>query len=171
MAWTMKVSTPDLAAFINRLEKFDGSVSKELKQKMRKASGLVAQNARERQQVPLSNWGRYGWVEQDRANGRNLGYNQAAARRGLRVSTNRYRASGVTTAFGMSVVQRDPAGAIFELAGSANRSGHRFNSALNRVLGKGPYPRSLFPAYYAVMPTVQQQIEAAIRDAERKVGQ
>jgi hypothetical protein len=170
MAWTINVATPDLAKFINRLEKFDGDVSKELKQKMRKASGLVAQNARERQEVPLSHWGRFRWIEQDRPSGRNLRYDIAAARKGIRVNTNRYRASGVTTAFGMSVVQKDAAGAIFELAGSQNRSGHRFNSTLNRVLGSGPYPRSLFPAYYAVMPTVQEQIEKAIRDAERKVG-
>jgi hypothetical protein len=28
----------------------------------------------------------------------------------------------------------------------------------------------LFAAYYAVMPTVQQEIESAIRDAQAKVG-
>jgi hypothetical protein len=170
MAWTINVATPDLAAFINRLEKFDGDVSKELKQRMRKASGLVAKDARSRQEVPLSQWGAYRWIEQDRQSGRNLRYDLAAARRGIRVNTNRYRASGVTTAFGMSVVQRDAAGAIFELAGSKNKSGHRFNNTLNRVLGSGPYPRSLFPAYYAVMPAVQDEIQSAIRDAERKVG-
>jgi hypothetical protein len=170
MAWTINVATPDLAAFINRLEKFDGDVSKELKQRLRKASGLVAKNARSRQEVPLSNWGRYRWIEQDRAEGRNLRYQIALARKKIKVETYRGRSSGVTTAFGMKVVQRDAAGAIFELAGSQNRSGHRFNSSLNRVLGNGPFPRSLFPAYYAVMPQTQADIEKAIRNAERRVG-
>ena len=45
MPWTMNVATPDLASFINRLEKFDKDVSKELKQEMRKASGRIANNA------------------------------------------------------------------------------------------------------------------------------
>jgi hypothetical protein len=170
MAWTMNVATPGIGAFINRLEKFDGDVSKELKQKMRKAAGLIAKSARARQKVPLSHWARYSWIEQDRSNGRNLQYNIAAARQGIRVNANRYRASGVTVAFGMTVVQRNPAGAIFELAGSENRSGHRFNRTLNRMLNDGPYPRSLFPAYYDEMPTTVKQIQTAIREAERKVG-
>jgi hypothetical protein len=169
MAWVMNVATPDLAAFINRLEKFDGDVSKQLKQRMRKASGLVANNARGRQELPLSNW-RYRWIEQDRQAGRDLRYNVAAARRGIRVKTQRHRKSGVTTAFGMDVVQGDAAGAIYELAGSRNKSGHRFNRNINNAAKPGPYPRSLFAAYYAVMPTVQQEIESAIRDAQAKVG-
>jgi hypothetical protein len=169
MAWVMNVSTPDLAAFINRLEKFDGDVSKELKRKMRGAANLVAMSARKRQELPLSHW-RYRWVEQDRANGRDLRYNLAAARKGISVKTGRHRKSGVTTAFGMDVVQSNAAGAIYELAGSENRSGHRFNSILNRVQGTGPWPRTLLPAYYDVMPDVQRQIESAIRVAEAKVG-
>lgn len=170
MAWTINVATPDLAKFINRLEKFDGDVSKQLKQRIRKASGSVAQEARQRQELPLSNW-RYRWIEQDRRNGRDLRYNLAAARKGIKVKTNRHRKSGVTVAFGIDVVQQNAAGAIFELAGSQDQSGHQFNKNLNRIYKDGPYPRTLYPAYYAVMPDVRKEIERAIRDAERQVGQ
>jgi hypothetical protein len=170
MAWTMNVATPGIGAFINRLEKFDKDVSKELKKDMRKAAGLIAKSARARQEVPMSHWARYRWIEQDRSNGRNLQYNLAAARQGIRVNANRYRASGVTVAFGLTVVQKNPAGAIFELAGSENKSGHRFNRKINELTTSGPYPRTLFPAYYDVMPTAVKQIQAAIRNAERKVG-
>jgi hypothetical protein len=169
MAWKINVATPDIAAFINRLEKFDGDVSKELKQKMRKAAGLVAGSARSRQELPLSHW-RYRWIEQDRASGRDLRYNVAQARRGIKVKTNRHRKSGVTIGFGMDVVQTDAAGAIYELAGSKNDSGHRFNTILNRTQGAGPYPRTLFAAYYDQMPSALQQMEAAVRAAEARVG-
>ena len=174
MPWTMNIATPDLAAFINRLEKFDKDVSKELKQEMRKASGRIANEARGllgSMGDPLSNWTGYSWNEMDRPNGRNLQFNRAAARSGLRVNTNRYRASGVTTAFGQTVVQRNAAGAILELAGS-DTPNSTFNSNIigyrNSPIGK--IPRILGRAYYRVMPVVRVEIQAAIRRAEKKVG-
>jgi hypothetical protein len=173
MPWLMKIATPEIGAFINRLEKFDKDVSKELKQEMRKASGRVANESRSLISAmgdPLSNWAGYSWVEQDRADGRNLQFNMSAVKRGYKVKTNRHRKSGITTAFGQSVVQETAAGAILELAGS--RSKGQFNrniiSARNSPIGK--IPRILGKAYYRVMPIVVVELRSAIRRAEMKVG-
>ena len=82
--------------------------------------------------------------------------------------------SGVTTAFGYSVVSSTPSGNIFEVVGSGRRTrgrrGRAFASSLNRQHGAGPLPRTLFPAYYEGIDDARRMIEAAIRDAERKVG-
>jgi hypothetical protein len=174
MPWLMKIATPEIGSFINRLEKFDKDVSKELKQEMRKASGRVANESRSLISAmgdPLSNWAGYSWFEQDRAkNQRNLQFNMSKVKRGYKVKTNRHRKSGITTAFGQSVVQETAAGAILELAGS--RSMGQFNqnliSARNSPIGK--IPRILGKAYYRVMPIVVVELQAAIRRAEKKVG-
>lgn len=174
MPWLMNIATPEIGAFINRLEKFDKDVSKELKQEMRKASGRVANESRSLISAmgdPLSNWARYSWVEQDRAkNQRNLQFNMSKVKKGYKVKTNRHRKSGITTAFGQSVVQETAAGAILELAGSASMGQFNQNLISARKSPIGKIPRILGKAYYRVMPIVVVELQAAIRRAEKKVG-
>jgi hypothetical protein len=174
MPFLMNVATPEIGAFINRLEKFDKDVSKELKQEMRKASGRVANESRSLISAmgdPLSNWAGYSWVEQDRADGRNLQFNMSAVKRGYKVKTNRHRKSGITTAFGQSVVQETAAGAILELAGSDNSKATFNKNIINaRKSPIGKIPRILGKAYYRVMPIVVVELRSAIRRAEMKVG-
>lgn len=165
----MRVEVDGLARFINRLEKFDPEVSKILKSDMRSAASLVA--AASKRRLPdsgLRNWGAW-W------NGnRDLGYIGSWVRGGVSVVTNRYRRSGVTVGFGYDVINKTPSGNIYEVIGSkrrvTGRRGARFVDNVNAKHGSGPLPRTLFPAYYDAMPQTRSLIEAAIREAERKVG-
>jgi hypothetical protein len=174
MPWLMNIDTPQIGAFINRLEKFDKDVSKELKQEMRKASGRVANESRSLISAmgdPLSNWAGYSWIEQDRTSGRNLQFNMSTVKKGYKVKSHRHRKSGITTAFGQSVVQTSAAGAILELAGSVNKTQQFNKNIINaRKSPMGKIPRILGKAYYRVMPIVVVELQAAIRRAEKKVG-
>jgi hypothetical protein len=64
-----------------------------------------------------------------------------------------------------------PAGAIYMLAGSQNRSGHRFNNVINRQHGKGPWPRAMTPAYYAKAPQASRDIGRLIEKAINQINQ
>lgn len=169
-------ASSDIAAFINRLEKFDKEVSKELKKSMRRGADFVVQAAKD--QMPartLSNWSGSSWVEQDRSDGqRNLQYDQGKAKRSIKVAAFRARRQGATVGFGYIAVQKDPAASIYEVAGPGTRvtgnRGRAFVRNLNRSAGSRPLPRALFPAYYKGMPKAREEIERALQDARRRVG-
>jgi hypothetical protein len=174
----MRLTAEGIAPFINRLEKFDKDVSKELKKEMRSAADMVRAKAVSMvPSNPVSGWGK--WTQA--GNGRDLSYDQAIVRRSYKTVTNRYRRLGVTAAFGYSAVTENAGAAIFEQIGAPQPMGNTswFSSAQFRrtvVNRHGRRPnvkggkRILFPAYYAVMPQVRERIERAIREAERKVG-
>lgn len=180
MPLQVEMST-DVAAFINRLEKFDKEVSKELKKNMRAGAKHVVDAAKQElgrvPNPPLSNWA-YSWVEQDRTeNVRNLAYSAAKARSGLKVATFRGRRRGATVAFGYQAVQKDPAASIFELAGSANATSKRtragswtFNQNMNSRYKNWRIPRVLYSAYYIGMPKARDEMERALTQARRRVG-
>lgn len=169
----------DLAEFINRLEKFDKDVSKALKADLRAGAGEVAGEARKRLAsvgLPLHNWA-YGWREQDREAGRNLIYSTSRANSQIMPVAYRARKGGATVAFGMYVVQKDPAASIFERAGSVStvskgtRGGSdTFNQNILNKFGGGPYPRILYPSYYAGMADARKRIEEAVKQAAWEVG-
>ena len=174
----------DIAEFINRLEKFDQDVSKELKAGIKQGASFVVSAAKGLvPATPLSNWGR-SWLEQDRQAGRQIAYNQAKAKQQVIAKAYRARARGTTVAYGYYVIQKNPAASIFELAGKENPNGtpasrcdqarpgsYTFNPNLLSKFGDGPYPRVLYPAYYAGMPKARIQIERAVKEAMLKVGQ
>jgi hypothetical protein len=176
-------ASSSIADFVNRLEKFDKDVSKELKAGMRKGVGYVVKEAQRRvPPTPLRNWA-VSWIEQDRANGRYLMYDQAAARRGIKAAAFRARKRGSTVGFGYQAVQKDPAASIFELAGSRNPGGGpqsfkaaarggspTFNRNVLNKFGSGPYPRVLYPAYYAGISSARDEIDKALQEARRRVG-
>lgn len=169
------LSVQGLAPFVNRLEKFDKDVSKQLKKEMKQGANEVAKEARSLLSIvgnPMSQWAKYSWVEQDRpaADARNLQFSMPAAKKGIKVRSYRGRNRGVTTAFGYRVNQMNPAAAIFETAGSVDKSGAIFNTTMNRDHGGNRYPRILYRAYYVAMPKVEAKIRAAIRKAEKGVG-
>lgn len=170
----MRVDVQGLAALVNRLEKFDKDVSKVLKNELKSAASIVASNATARQpSTVLSGWGR--WIDAGvmprSTGGRDLSY----AKKGYKVKTARYRKRGVTTGFGMDVMAVGAGAGILEFAGSENRT-PSFTEPIVSIFGavpqgsKGFMPRILLPAYYAGMKEAKPIIEAAIRDAERKVG-
>jgi hypothetical protein len=172
----------DIAAFINRLEKYDKATSKELKKGMREGVKYVVNAAKKRidgitPTPPLSNWG-YSWVEQDRTeNVRNLVFQKSKAKSGVKPAAFRARRRGSTVGFGYQAVQKNPAASIFELAGSQNavskqsRAGSRtFNRNLLRRFGNGPYPRIMYPSYYDGIKEARAEIEQALQQARRAVG-
>ena len=170
----------DIADFINRLEKFDQDVSKALKKELRAGAGFVASAAKSKISMagmPLSHWA-YSWVEQDRTeNVRNLLYSISQAQGAIKPVAYRARKNGRTVAYGYYVKQMDPAASIFELAGSKNKVSKQsrggsttFNKNLLERYGDGPYPRILYPSYYAGMPAARALIEEAVAEAARRVG-
>jgi hypothetical protein len=166
----LRVKTENLGPLINQLEKFDKGVAKDLKKELSSASDLVVKAARSSVDgVPVSNWGK--WIESSK--GRDLSYDPGAVRKGYRRITNRYRRGGATISFGQDVSQMDPAGAVFEFVGT--KSSTDFARFLNKRFGPvpagGKMPRRLGPAYYSAMGEARQQVEAAIRKAQARVGQ
>lgn len=163
----MDIQVDGIAPLINRLEKFDKDVSKELKSKMRKATTPFLREARASYpDTGLTNWG--PWIDSQR--GRNLGYNAAVARKSVKLKATRKRYRAATTAFGYTVTQMNPGAAIIEHAGLAN-PGNQFNAAIADRYGRAKLaPRFITRAYYAVVPELREEIESYIRDAMRKVG-
>jgi hypothetical protein len=172
----VRVETHGIAQFINRLEKFNKDISKELKKEMRAGADMVRKDAVGRVPAnPVSNWG--PWTQ----NGRDLGYDVNTVRRSYKTVTNRYRRLGVTAAFGYSAVTENPAAAIFEQIGAGSpkgntqwRSSEQFRRTVVNRHGRRPNvkggKRILVPAYYAVIGKVNERITKAVREAERKVG-
>jgi hypothetical protein len=173
MGW--KFETINLAASVDALEKFDSEVGKILKKEMRAGANEVAKAARKR--IPnsgLSNWGM--WTSEE--NGRDLGFIGSWVKRGIVVETKRSRNRGSTVALGYRVVTKSVAGAIYELAGGSTKGyrgrrlggSQKFRQNIRDKNNNGPYPRTLFPAYYEAMPKAIEKIEAAIRKAEPAIG-
>ena len=165
----MKFDVEGLAPFINRLEKFDKDVSKELKAEMKKGADVVAKAAGSTVSgVPISGWGT--WNHQ----GRDLGYNPSKVKSGFKVATNRYRRRGVTAAFGYDVVQANAGGSVYEVIGDKSRvtgpQGEQFVDSVVAASSGRRNPRTLVPAYYEGIEQARERIKAALKDAMRKVG-
>ena len=165
----MKFEVEGLAPFVNRLEKFDKDVSKELKAEMRKGADVVAKAAQSTVGgVPISGWG--VWNHQ----GRDLGYNPSKVRSGFKVATNRYRRRGVTAAFGYDVVQSNAGGSVYEVIGDKSRTtdsrGEQFVDAVVSRSSARRNPRTLIPSYYEGIEQARERITAALKVAMRRVG-
>ena len=169
-----RIEAQGIAPFVNRLEKFDKDVSKTLKKEMRQGANQVAKEARSLIGAiggnPLSGWGPWTSRTRGKQTERDLSFNVPAVKKGIKVQAYRGRFRGATVAFGYRVNQMNPGGAIYELAGSQNRSGDLFNSTLNNKRGSNRYPRIMYRAYYAGMGRAEAMIRDAIRKAEKKVG-
>jgi hypothetical protein len=162
---SFKVDVDGVGPLINQLERFDKDVAKVLKTEMRAGANEVAKAARE--MIPesgLRNWGAWTYSK----DGRDLGFIGSWVKRGITVSQQRNRQSGITIGFGYDVVTKTPAGSIYELAGS--KSDEPMSRAMRKKHPVTNYPRTLFEAYYAGMPQAKAKIEAAIKKAEEKVG-
>lgn len=164
----MKVQADGLAPFINRLEKFDKDISKELKKEMRKAASDAVPAARAAYPPAplLRKFGR--WIEEK--SGRDLSYNTGAVQKGVYLKTDRKRLRGATVAFGYTVGQRNAVGKIVEWAGKRNPS-DLFNRDIIRKYGKAEkMPRFAPAAYYEVVPEVRTRLDDIVAKAMRKVG-
>lgn len=165
----MSAKVTGIAPLINRLEKFDKDVSKQLKKEMRSAASKAVPAARAAYPAAplLKKFGR--WIEEK--SGRDLSYNIGAVRGGVYLKTERKRLRGATVAFGYTVGQRNAVGKIVEWAGKRNPT-DLFNRDIIRKYGKAEkMPRFAPAAYYEVVPDARSKIEKSIQDAMRKVGQ
>ena len=168
----MQVKVTGAAAKIDALFKFDKDVWKGIQRGVKDAAESVAADARNR--VPsygvggtsgTGGWG--GWIA--KKDGRDLSYDQASIRKNVKTRFKSQMKSGVRVVKGQAI-NNSPAGAIYMLAGSKNKSNHRFNGVIKRQHGTGPWPRAMTPAYYAKGPEASREIGRLIEQAINDVN-
>jgi len=168
----MQVKVTGAAAKIDALFRFDKDVWKGIQRGVKEATESVAADARNR--VPsygvggtsgTGGWG--GWIA--KKDGRDLSYDQASIRKNVKTRFKSQMKSGVRVVKGQAI-NNSPAGAIYMLAGSKNKSRHRFNTVINRQHAKGPWPRAMTPAYYAKGPQASREIGRLIEQAINDVN-
>jgi hypothetical protein len=168
----MQVKVTGAAAKIDALFRFDKDVWKGIQRGVKEATESVAADARNR--VPsygvggtsgTGGWG--GWIA--KKDGRDLSYDQASIRKNVKTRFKSQMKSGVRVVKGQAI-NNSPAGAIYMLAGSKNKSNHRFNGVIKRQHGTGPWPRAMTPAYYAKGPEASREIGRLIEQAINDVN-
>ena len=176
----MQAKVEGAAAKIDALKRFDKDAWKAIQKGTKEATDAITQDA-QRRVPPMgiiprragSGWGK--WTRQ--TDGASLNYNK----NDFKFKT-RFRSrlkDGFREVQGRAQLDTSkPAVAIFTLAGSQDKSGHPFNTNINKQQGgkagvrdAGMWPRLLTPAYHAKAPqaakTIGQLIEAAVRDVNR----
>jgi hypothetical protein len=94
---------------------------------------------------------------------------------GIRVQSNRFRRGGVNRGFGYDVVNKNPAGSIFEVIGDKSRTtsdrGAQFVDSINARYQQRKGPRTLLPAYYSVMGEgFREDILNEIKSEAKRLG-
>ena len=174
----MSVEVEGVASLVNRLSKFDKDVystlNKEIKQGLLGVAADARSNTPQRAlrgwgpwNVPTGQTGQVGAVSLVRGT-RDLGFRGSAVAAGIVPQTVRRSKRGQVVRFAGRVITKTPAGAIFALAGSRNRSGDSFNQHLNDRWGER-WPRTLTDALYSAGPEARRAIEAAIGKAAKSV--
>jgi hypothetical protein len=176
----MKVEVRGAAAKIDAIMRFDKEAWRAVQRGVKEATAAVTKDAQSRVPpmglIPMrkgAGWGK--WIAA--RDGRDLSYNAAAFKFSTRFQSRSRQ--GFREVRGRSVLNlTSPAVAIFALAGSQDRSGHKFNANINKQTGTrtgarnvGMWPRLLTPAYYAKGPeasaTIGRLIEQAVQQANR----
>lgn len=168
----MKVKVTGAAAKIDALFRFDKVVFKEIQKGVKGAVESVAADARQRvpaQGLLSSRPGWTGWGKWNSNNGRSLSFERSAIQSSIKPRFRSRMRSGVRVITGQAVVM-NPAGAIFMLAGSKNRTGHPFNKTMNKQNPTGVWPRVLTPAYYAKGPQARRDIADVIEKAVNQIN-
>ena len=165
-----KVQVVGAARKIEQINRFDKELWKEIQRGVRDALGSLVSDAKSSYpDTGLTNWGQ--WT----AGSRDLSYQAGAVRAGVRPAFRSKNVSGVRLISG-NVSNRNPAGAIFGLAGSRDRTGHPFNTNINNShgsggRGSGVWPRVLTPAWTRNVEQARRDIakvvEAAIDQVNR----
>lgn len=184
MGWKALIDT-DADNFVNVLNKLDADIAKGVNKSIKQGAGDIRKSATKRlaaDSPPLSGWAAYSWIEQDRADGRNLQWGLGAEKGGMRgysVETGKpSRRSGVYVSYGVQVVQKSAQAAIYELMGGSDKGyrGKRLGGSTTmranarKKRGDGPYPRILYPAYYDGITKARDLIESIVAEAERKAS-
>ena len=168
----MNVRVEGTARKIEQIFRFDKELWKEIQQGVKAASDDIRTQAKSNYpDRGLGNWG--PWFT---PGGRDLSYNAGAVRAGVRSSFRSRRREGFRTISAL-VYNKNPAGAIFGLAGSRNTSGELFNTNINRVHGgstsvrvNGTWPRALTPAWSDGVDKARAEIARVVESAIDKVN-
>lgn len=170
----MKVEVKGAAAKIDALFRFNKAAWRDIQKGVKEATKEIQQDA-ERRVPPMglvprragSGWGRWTYSR----DGRDLSYSKSNFRFKTRFSSRVEQ--GFRQVQGRAELDKSNAAvAIFALAGSQDRSGHPFNTNINRqtgtrsgVRGAGMWPRLLTPAWHAKGPEAATKIGALIEKA------
>jgi hypothetical protein len=168
----VKVKVEGLAAKIDAVFRFDKELWRAMQKDIKTAVDVVATDARSRvpaQGLYSSRSGYSGWGKWIATKGnRVLSFEQSIVRGSIKSRARSRSRAGFREVKGVVEVM-NPAGAIFMLAGSQNRSGHPFNTSINRqhggsvgARGNQFWPRILTPARYAKGGEAAQKIAAIV---------
>lgn len=154
-------------ATIRALQAFDTDASKAVAAGLRKAIRPMVRAAQQMvPDEPISQWAKYGWI--DKKSGRDLAWSAAKVRRGIQVLIGGRRQKGRITSNLAGIINRNPAGAIYELAG-ARTFGNQLDYSLRRG-GNGSQPRLILKQdTRANRAQVERDITAAMHAAEREL--
>jgi len=170
----MQVEVEGVDYILQRMMKFDKDAWTILQREIRSAMSDIQSDAKAAVPDPaLGSWGPWKRGNTGGAGFRNTTgdrpFSGSAVQGSIKAQARSRRSrQGGRLAYGQVVIN-DAAGAIFSLAGSKNRSGHRFNDNLNKKYGAGPWPRLLGPAWTKNIDTARDMISAAIDSAAREV--
>jgi hypothetical protein len=117
--------------------------------------------------LPLSRWG--ASTPGQRTAGGFPKYNGASARAGIKVRTGgrKNRMTGVSPI--LKIVQTDPAGSVFDIAGR-KQTGKHPTFIPNLKAEHGNASRSMWPAVLSKRGSIEGEIQAAINDATQAVS-
>lgn len=170
----MKIQAVGAARKIEQIFRFDKDLWKEIQDGTKKAVEGIVQDGRSNypSDNALSNWGK--WIA--KSSGRDLSFNPSSARSGIKSKFRSSNRQGFRQVRGQ-VVNSNPAGSIYLLAGSRNESGAFFNDVINRKHGgkigrpkDGTWPRALGPAWTKNVDVAREAISKVVQDAVAKVN-
>ena len=183
------VNMRGLGDFVNRMKRFDTDVAKHLQDDIKVAVDGIYQAAGQTVTStgnPLSNWG--SWTNRRsvgsrgsvRSSGgvatRDLSYSPSAVKSGLNKRIKVVNKGEKQDVWGI-VADTTAAGAIYELAGKSNKSGHAFNHNIitkhrPTPIGKSNgWPRVLGPAWAGGRDKAEQLLTAAVKRAIDTINQ
>lgn len=180
--WT--VNMRGLGDFANRVKRFDTDVAKHLRDDISLAVDGIYKNTQQQIEAtgnPLSRWGswshkrvvtsRRGLRNHPRGSYvRDLSYDPAQVKGGIKKRMRVVNKSDAQDVQGI-VADTTAAGAIYELAGSKNRSGNIFNRNLITKHPSRRWPRVLGPAWADGNDKAVQLLTAAVSRAVITVNQ
>lgn len=175
----MKVKVEGAAAKIDVMFRFNKELWRDMQREVKAATEAVSVDARSRVPgagVSSKRTGYRGWGPWTSGQ-RMLSFEQGEVRSGIK-SRFKSRSTGGFRQVSGQVDLTTPAGAIFGLAGSRNRSGHPFNTTINRqqggmvgARGNQMWPRLLTPARYAKGGEAAKKIAEAVERGINAINQ
>jgi len=164
MTATQKVNMYGATDTLRALRALDPDAAKGLTKALRATADPIKKRGQELvPDIPLTNWYNYGWQ-----NGR-LDWWAAAVKRGISIQVTAPRARGKIVSALVAVINRNAAGAVYELAGKVN-SGNRLDRGL-RASGHGPASRLIWRAFdeSGGASKAQSEVETVMKEVERRL--